>query len=296
MPMQSMKNMLDDALNGGYAVGYFEPWDQYSMEAVIRSAEEKGSPVIIGCGGVMMNQDWFNSGGMEALAKTALVLARRAKVPTAVILNEVLSIKQISWGIEYGFNAVMLDTSDLPFEENARVTRQVVELAHSRGVDVEAELGHLPFGASDSDEGRAELTDPDEAAEFIERTGADALSVSIGNVHVLLEGKAQPDLKLLARIHEKVKVPLVIHGATGFPDDAVPRVIELGVAKFNVGTVLKKAFWSGISEAVRSTPQSAHPQNVIGSRKSGDLIVHACERVRGEVERLIELYMKNSTH
>lgn len=288
-----MKNMLEHALNGGYAVGYFEPWDQYSMEAVIRAAEEKGSPVIIGCGGMMMNQDWFNMGGMEALAKTALVLAKRAKVPTAVILNEALSFEQISRGIEYGFNAVMLDSSDLPFEENVRITRQVVECAHSRGVDVEAELGHLPFGPGDPDEEMAELTDPDSAAEFIERTGADALSVSIGNVHVLLEGKARPDLKLLARIHEKVNVPLVIHGATGFPEAAVPSVIELGVAKFNVGTVLKKAFWSGVSEAVRSTLKSANPQNVIGSRKSEDLIAHACEFVSEEVEKLIELYTKN---
>jgi ketose-bisphosphate aldolase len=288
-----MKNMLEHALNGGYAVGYFEPWDQYSMEAVIRAAEEKGSPVIIGCGGMMMNQDWFNMGGMEALAKTALVLAKRAKVPTAVILNEALSFEQISRGIEYGFNAVMLDSSDLPFEENVRVTRQVVECAHSRGVDVEAELGHLPFGAGNPDEGRAELTDPDAAAEFIERTEADALSVSIGNVHVLLEGKARPDLRLLARIHEKVNVPLVIHGATGFPDEAVSSVIELGVAKFNVGTVLKKTFWSGVSEAVRATPESVNPQNVIGSRKSEDLIAYACEFVSEEVEKLIELYMKN---
>jgi len=296
MPMQSMKNMLERAQNGGYAVGYFEPWDQYSMEAVIRAAEKKHSPVIIGCGCVMMNQDWFNTGGMEALAKTALVTAGRAKVPTAVILNEALSFEQISWGIEYGFNAVMLDTSDLPFEENARITRNVVELAHSKGVDVEAELGHLPFGGGSSDDIRAELTDPDAAAEFIQRTGADALSVSIGNVHVLLEGKAQVDLKLLSRIHEKVNVPLVIHGATGFPDDAVPGVIELGVAKFNVGTVLKKAFWSGINEAVHVTAESENPQNVIGSRKSVDLIAHACERVREEVERLIELYMKNRTN
>jgi ketose-bisphosphate aldolase len=293
MPIQSMKKMLDDALNGSYAVGYFEPWDQYSMEAVIRAAEEKDSPVIIGCGGIMMNQDWFNTGGMEVLAQTAIVLARRAKIPTAVILNEVLSLEQISRGIEYGFNAVMLDTSDLPFEENVLATRQVVDLAHRRGVDVEAELGHLPIGSGDAAEGEALLTDPDEAAEFIERTGADALSVSIGNVHVLLEGKAQPDLALLERIHEKVKVPLVIHGATGFPDEAVPSVIENGVAKFNVGTVLKKAFWSGIHDAILVTPESENPQNVIGSRKSVDLMVHACNGIRGEVERLIGLYLQN---
>ncbi len=290
MPLQSLNKMLKNATDGGYAVGYFEPWDQYSMEAVVQAAEKMGTPVIIGCGGIMMNQAWFNGVGMESLAYVGRVLAEKSGVPAALLLNEVVTFDQVMRGIEYGFNAVMLDSSDLPFEENVEITRKVVETAHTAGVDVEAELGHLPMGSGNND-GKSQLTDPDQAAEFISRTGADALAVSIGNIHVLLKGKSDKlDLDLLERIHEKVDIPLVIHGSTGFPDDAVPRAIQLGVAKFNVGTLLKKAFWAGLKEAIEATPEESNPQYVIGTRENGDIVANARDRMSREIERLIALY------
>jgi ketose-bisphosphate aldolase len=287
-----MREILGDALNGKYAVGYFEPWDQYSMEAVIGAAENLNSPVIIGCGGLMMDRDWFTGMGMEVLAGIGKVLAHRSKVPTALLLNEVSTFEQIEQGLRYGFNAVLLDTSHLSFKENVRLTQMVVAAAHSVNVDVEAELGHLPFGSGEHDKGQPFLTDPDQAAEFVDRTKVDALAVSIGNVHVLLKGKSeQLDFDRLERMHRLVKVPLVIHGSSGFPDGAVSRVIDLGVAKFNVGTVLKRAYWTGLQEALARTPDNANPQHVIGSRGVSDIFVHARERMRAAVERLIALYM-----
>jgi ketose-bisphosphate aldolase len=293
MPLCPMREILSEALKKKYAVGYFEPWDQYSMEAVVQGAENMNAPVIIGCGGIMMDQVWFDGGGMEALAEVGKVLARRSKVPTALLLNEVSNFEQIQRGLSYGFNAVMFDTSHLPFEENVRLTQKVVAAAHAVGVDVEAELGHLPLGSGESDGVMAFPTDPEQAVEFVERTEVDALAVSIGNVHVLLKGKSDRlDLERLERIHRTVQVPLVIHGSTGFPDEAVSRVIELGVAKFNVGTVLKRAFLLGLDEALSNTPADANPQHVMGSRKQSDILVHAREGVRREVERLIALYMR----
>ena len=293
MPLCPMREILEDALNGRYAVGYFEPWDQYSMEAVIEAAETMNAPVIIGCGGIMMDQDWFNGGGMEALACVGKTLARRSRVPTALLLNEVSTLQQIEQGLKYGFNAVMLDTSHLSFEENVRLTKKVVEAAHKVNVDVEAELGHLPLGSGESEDVQPSLTDPQQAAEFVELTGVDALAVSIGNVHVLLEGKSENlDFNRLEEIHRLVKVPLVIHGSTGFPDEAISRAIELGVAKFNVGTVLKRAYWIGLKEALAKTPDDANPQYVIGSRKENDILVQGRERMRYEVERLIKLFMR----
>jgi len=292
MPLCPMREILRDALKGRYAVGYFEPWDQYSMEAVIKAAEDLNSPVIIGCGGMMMDQDWFNGVGMEALAGIGKVLAHYSKVPTALLLNEVSTFEQIEHGLKYGFNAVMLDSSYLSFEENVRLTQKVVATAHTVDVDVEAELGHLPLGSGEYDKGQPFSTDPDQAVEFVDRTKVDALAVSIGNVHVLLKGKSeQLDFDRLEQIHRMVKVPLVIHGSTGFPDEAVHRVIELGVAKFNVGTALKRAYWIGLQEALADTPDHANPQHVVGSRKESDILVHARERMRCEVERLITLYM-----
>ena len=287
-----MREILRDALKGNYAVGYFEPWDQYSMEAVIQAAENMRSPVIVGCGGLMMDQDWFDGGGMEALAGVGKVLAHRSKVPTALILNEVSTFDQIERGLSYGFNAVMLDTSHLSFEENVRMTQKVVAAAHAVDVDVEAELGHLPFGSGENDKEETFLTDPEQAAEFVERTKVDALAVSIGNVHVLLKGKVDNiEFDRLERIHRMVKVPLVIHGSTGFPDDAVRRVIELGVAKFNVGTVLKRAYWLGLKDALTHIRDDANPQHVVGSRTESDIFVHARKQMRSEVERLIAHYL-----
>lgn len=289
MPLTSFKEILRDALKGGYAVGYFEPWDQYSMEAVIQAAEKMNSPVIIGCGGMMMDKEWFDRWGMEGLAALGRVLARRSKVPTALILNEVEAFEQIVRGLVWGFNAVMLDSSHLPYEENVRLTQKVVEVAHAVGADVEAELGHLPVGSCEGSE--SSLTDPEQAADFVARTGVDALAVSIGNVHILLEGKSEElDFNRLARIRQKVGVPLVIHGGTGFPDEAVRLAISLGVAKFNVGTVLKQAFLRGMAEALDEMPEDASPQEVIGSRKESDIMAHARKRMRQEVERLITLY------
>ncbi|MGQ9625341.1 MAG: class II fructose-bisphosphate aldolase [Anaerolineae bacterium] len=289
MPLTSLKEILQDALKGGYAVGYFEPWDQYSMEAVIQAAEKMNSPVIIGCGGMMMDKEWFDRWGMEGMAALGRVLARRSKVPTALILNEVEAFEQIVRGLVWGFNAVMLDSSHLPYEENVRLTQKVVEVAHAVGADVEAELGHLPVGSGEGSE--SSLTDPEQAADFVARTGVDALAVSIGNVHILLEGKSEElDFNRLAQIRQKVGVPLVIHGGTGFPDEAVRRAISLGVAKFNVGTVLKQAFLRGMAEALDETPEDASPQEVIGSRKESDIMAHARKRMRQEVERLITLY------
>jgi fructose-bisphosphate aldolase class II len=282
---------MDDALDGGYAVGYFEPWDQYSMEAVIRTAEKLRSPVIIGCGGIMMNQEWFDEGGLEGLGRVGRALAERSMVPTALILNEVLTFDQVVRGLEYGFNAVMLDTSALSFEDNIRITRKVAEAAHEAGAHAEAELGHLPVGTGE-DEQEPALTDPDQAAEFVAATGIDALGVSIGNIHIMLHGKSENiDLDRLEQIHRKVDVPLVIHGSTGFPDTMVPRAIELGVAKFNVGTALKKAFWEGLREAVDQTPAGENPQHIIGTRDGHDIVQYAADFMQREVQRLIRLYM-----
>jgi ketose-bisphosphate aldolase len=190
----------------------------------------------------------------------------------------------------------MLDTSHLPFEENVALTRKVVDAAHALDVDVEAELGHLPLGSGDEDQATPFSTDPEQAVDFVERTKVDVLAVSIGNIHVLLQGKSnQLDFGRLERIHRMVQLPLVIHGSTGFPDEAVSRVIDLGVAKFNVGTVLKRAFLQGLREALSNTPKDANPQHVMGSRRKDDVLVHAREGMRREVERLIGLYVKSKS-
>lgn len=281
--------LLADALAGGYAVGYFEAWDVYSLEAVLEAAEAEESPVILGFGGVMMEPGWLDGGGLERLGALGLATAQAARVPVALILNEVLTYAQVVRGVKAGFNAVMLASGDLAYAENVALTGQVVETAHAVGVAVEAELGELPDASGLMGDAHGRLTDPAEAARFVAETGIDALGVSVGNVHTLTEGKASIDWQCLAALHEAVSIPLVIHGGTGFPDDAVKRASELGVAKFNYGTFMKQAYLDGLAEAIATLPAGYSIQQVMGSRKASDVLQQAKLRVREQVARRIRL-------
>ncbi len=287
------KDLLADAQAGGYAVGYFEAWDGYSLEAVLEAAEAENAPVILGFGGVMMEPNWFEGGGLERLGALGLTAAQRAKVPVSFILNEVGTYELIVRGIQAGFNVVMLDSSDLPYREHVQLTRQVVQTAHAVGVAVEAEVGELPDASGDMGGGTGRMTDPDEAARFVDETGIDALAVSVGNVHTLIDGQAAIDLERLEAIHQAVSVPLVIHGGTGFPEEAIAPAIARGVAKYNVGAVLKGAFLAGLAEAVAVLPQEASVHQVMGSRKEADVLQQGKARMKEEVTRRMRLMRLN---
>ncbi len=282
--------LLADARSGGYAVGYFECWDIYSFEAVVEAAEAEDAPVMLGIGGVMMEPGWFDGGGLERLAAVGLEVARAAKTPAAFLLNEVQTLGQIGRGLRAGFNAVMLDSSGLPYVEHVRLTRQVVALARAIGAAVEAELGALPDASGELSAGSGRPTDPTEAARFVAETGVDALAVSVGNVHVLARGEATIDFDRLAALREAVPVPLVIHGGTGFPAAAIPQAVGLGVAKVNFGTALKSAFLAGLADAVRTLPPHLSAHQTIGSRKETDVLQQAKLRLRDEIARRIRLW------
>ena len=291
MPLIPMREMLAKALNEGYAVGYFESWDQYSLEAVLEAAEESRSPVILGFGGSMMNQDWFDNGGLQSLTALGRSTVERASVPVTLLLNEVKTYEQIIKGLAWGFTAVMLDTSGLPVEENIAMTRKVVKAAHARDADVEGELWRLSEGNDVIESPSAsKKIDLSQAVRYVKETGVDAFSISIGNIHLLTEGKTKIDFNLLARLKQAVEVPFVIHGGTGFPDAAVPKAIKLGVAKFNVGTILKQIFWNTIRETIDSLPSAINVQEVIGSRKTTDFLEKAKNKVKSEVKRRMEVY------
>lgn len=291
MALIPMRDMLRAALSGGYAVGYFEAWEQYSLEAVVEAAEEVRSPVILGVGGSMMQQSWFDGGGLRRLAALCRAAGEDARVPVALILNEVATYEQIVRGLAWGFTAVMLDTSALSFAENVAATQRVVATAHALDADVEGEVDCLPDASGAMHAGSTSgLTDPDAAVRFVEETGIDALSVSIGNVHILTEGQAEIDLEHLARVRDAVAIPLVVHGGTGFPDGLVPQAIALGVAKFNVGTIMKQVFLAGVREAIGSLPDKLDIQQAVGSRKTGDVLLAGKMRVKDEVMHRLRIY------
>ncbi len=288
MTIVSMRELLRRAREGGYAVPYFEAWDQYSLEAVCVVAERLRAPLVLGYGAALADQDWLDGGGIEALAGLARGLAERASVPAAVLFNEARTLAHAERGLLAGCNTVMLDSAGLPYAEHVERTRELVELAHGRGAVVEAELGSLPDAGDPSDQ--AEHTDPALARAFVEATGVDALAVSIGNVHLMVEGESSVDLDLLEQLQRAVPVPLVIHGGSGFPATAVRPALARGVCKFNVGTCLKLAVLRGLREA--STDAGDRPEGYLelGSRKAGDVLRRANEGMFPAMAELTQLY------
>ncbi len=285
MALVPLTGLLADARAGGYAVGYFEAWDGYSLEAVLEAAEAEHAPVILGFGCLLVDQGWLDAGGIETLGSLGRGAAERSRVPASLLLNETRRLEHALRGIEAGFNAVMLCSSEV--ETVSRLVRE----AHGRGVAVEGELGTLPDAAGDEiDSSRASLTDPEQAAAFVTATGVDCLAVSFGNVHVLEGRTAAVDLDRLDAVHRRVGVPLVVHGGTSFPAEAVEGAIARGVAKFNVGTALKRAFLGGLTAAVTSTAAGASPHDLLGSHGPADLLAAAKPRLIEVVRGLIRLY------
>lgn len=297
MPLVSMMSLLAGARQGGYGVGYFEAWDGYSLEAVLEAAEEERAPVILGFGCMMAYSSWLDRGGIELLAGIGRAVAARARVPVALLLNEAQTYEQAVRGMEAGFKAVMLDTSAWPSPKALDAVARLTREANARGGDgrlpvaVEAELGRLPdAGEAGIDGSAATLTDPDAAAEFVEQSGVDCLAVSIGNVHLLAGGLAPVDLGRLEAIHRRVNVPLVIHGGSSFPPEAVPRAIACGVAKFNVGTVLKTTFLDAVQEEMGRWHHRLNVHEILGSHGEEDFLVAGQWAMKAKVRELIRLY------
>jgi ketose-bisphosphate aldolase len=291
VPLAPLTTLLADAQAHGYALGYFEAWDGWSFEAVVEAAEAERAPAIIGTGCLLGHQPWFDAGGIELLGAIGSEVARSARVPVALLLNETHTLEQSLRGLDAGFNAVMMHTGELDHAEAVATIAQLVTAARARGATVEAELGKLPDAARGAtDDSAASLTDPDEAASFVEATGVDCLAVSVGNVHLLAHGGAVINLDRLRAVHERVRVPLVIHGATGFPPHDIAPAISAGVAKFNVGTAVRSAFLRGLTEAVAALPAEPDVHAVIGSHAPADVLEAGKTAMVEVVRNLIRQY------
>jgi len=246
----SMSDMLKEAQRERYAVGYFESWNLESTRAVVKAAEEARSPLFVGFNGGFLDEHGYN---VEYYASIGKVAVDSASVPAALLLNEVSGFKQVVQAIRLGFNAVMIDLSLLPFEEAVEQAKSIVETSHLANVSVEAQFDSLPAAKKGAMEevSNIAMTDPRKAAEFVEKTGVDALSVSIGNVHGLYKGWAHIDFQRLQEIKKIIGTPLVLHGATGISDEDVKKAIGLGVCKINVGHALRLAFAEVIRNSLR---------------------------------------------
>lgn len=241
---------LREAHRDGWALAAFSVYNLEQTLAVCSAAEETGVPVLVQAG-----SSAFAYAGLEPLAALALAAARTSSGQVGVHLDHATSEDEIDRCLELGYTSVMFDGSALPLAENVRRTRAVVERAHAAGAWVEAELAGFAGEEDETMEVAATaLTDPEQAERFVAETGVDALAVAIGNVHGIPAAPVVLDFERLAQIRARVDVPLVLHGASGLPDDDVRRAIAGGVAKINVNTELRRAFRAALGEVAAAPP------------------------------------------
>jgi len=246
MELINMKILLQFAQKNRIAVGAFTIWSLDSAQAVIDAANELDMPVIMQAGDLECNY-----AGMENIAEIARMAVRKSKVPAALNLDHGASPEWAENAIKAGFTSVMIDASKYGFEENIRITKEVVAMAKSAGVSVEAELGRIggaegKIGVAGED---AAQTDPQQARKFAERTGIDALAVAIGTAHGFYTESPVLNIERLKKIAAATEVPLVLHGGSGTPDDQVAEAIQNGITKINICTEFVAAMGKGYISA-----------------------------------------------
>lgn len=268
--------LLTHARQGGYSIGAFNVYNLEEAIAVVKVAESLDSPVIL-----QMLPKALEIGG-RPLIKLCLEAGRSAAVPVSVHLDHCASESVIDQALAGGMLSIMADGSHLPYEENIRFTRRVVDLADRCGGVVEAELGRLT-GTEDGltvDQKEAQLTDPDQAAAFVGQTGVAALAVCIGNVHGRYTRRPELDFDRLEAIGQRVLLPLVLHGTSGLPDAMILESTRRGVCKFNVNTELRQAYIRSAKEYLTAV---AAPELV-------DLMQVVIEGVKQPVQSKMELF------
>ena len=237
--------LIQDAVTGGYAVGAFNMHNVETTEALVRAAEKAASPVFLQVGRAIVPH--------MGLRKAYEMTRRVAEESEA---DYVIHLDHGPWdevfeAIKLGFTSIMYDGAHLPFEENIRTTRKVVEVAHAFGIPVEAELGKIP-DADEEVDWQSYYTDVAQAERFVAETGVDFLAISVGIVHGVPLAAPQPlDIQRVKEIKQVTGIPLVLHGASGVPEDEVRAAMDAGVHKFNADTDLRHAFRAGV-EAVWS--------------------------------------------
>lgn len=263
--------LLVRAREEGFAVGAFNLNNMEFLQAIAEAAEEEDSPVIL-----QVSQGAARYAGLPNIVAMARAATEERRVPAALHLDHGTSFDMVVKCIQAGFSSVMIDGSKLPLDQNAELVSRVVSVARPAGVSVEAELGRI-LGTEDEitvTDREATFTDPHEAARFVELTGVDSLAVAVGSAHGLYRGEPELDFQRLQEIALRVDIPLVLHGASGIPDEAVKKAVALGISKVNIDTELRIAFVSSLRDFLLEHPREFDPRKVLGpSRDAVKLVV-----------------------
>ena len=295
--------LMQKAMKNNFAVGAFNINNMEILQGIIAAAKELDAPLIL-----QVSKGAREYAGRTYIMKLAEAAEKDSNLPIAIHLDHGDSFELCKQVIDDGFTSVMIDGSHLQFEENIALTKKVVDFAHGKKVSVEAELGKLIGEQFDAGEGgavsaNAIYTDPEQAKEFVERSGCDSLAVAIGTSHGAYKFKAEPklDLERLQRIRRLVKIPLVLHGASsvlpeyvavcnsfgasiqgskGVPEDQIQQAVKIGVQKVNIDTDLRIAMTAAVRKSLSEKPAEFDPRKYLGPAR---------EMIKEVVERKIKL-------
>lgn len=256
MALVTTKELLLKAQEGGYAVGAFNVENMEMVQAVLAAAEELHSPVIM-----QTTPSTVKYAGLDYYYANVKTAAERASVPVVMHLDHGSSFELAMQALRTGYTSIMIDGSHGTFEENVAVSKAVADACHPSGVPVEAELGKVGGKEDDLEGGEGNpYTDPLQAKEFVEKTGVDSLAVAIGTAHGVYKGTPKLDVERLSEIRKVVDIPLVLHGTSGVPDEAVKECIKRGICKVNYATDLRIAFSKGVNEVLKDHPETIDPK------------------------------------
>ncbi|EMK3045812.1 ketose-bisphosphate aldolase [Listeria monocytogenes] len=247
----NMKQLLEVAKENKFAVGAFNVADSNFLRVVVEEAEKNNAPAIIAVHPTELDftkDDFF---------QYFLARIKNSPVPFVLHLDHGDNMGDVMRAVRCGFSSVMIDGSLLPFEENIRVTKEVVDVCHKLGVSVEGELGTIGKTGNSIEGGVSEIiyTKPEEAEEYISRTGVDTLAVAIGTAHGIYPKDKEPKLRLdiLKEIKALVNIPLVLHGGSANPDAEIAAAVEIGIQKVNISSDYKYAFYKKCREILSTT-------------------------------------------
>jgi len=304
MPLVTTKEMFEKSMKEGFAIGAFNINNMEILQGIVDAAEKQKSPVIL-----QASSGAIKYARIKYLMKMVEAAVEETTIPIAIHLDHGADFEACKMCIDNGFTSVMIDGSKYSFEENIEITKKVVEYAHARGVVVEAELGQLAGIEDDVNvsEADAKYTDPDQAKEFVERTGCDSLAIAIGTSHgaYKFKGEAKLRMDILKEIKEKIpNTPIVLHGAStvipelvdtcnkyggdipgakGVPDEILHEASISGVSKINVDTDLRLAFTGEIRKALAENPGAFDPRKYLtpAREKITEVVEHKIKNVFG---------------
>lgn len=272
MALVTTKQLLLDAQKGGYAVGAFNVENMEMVQAVVAAAEELRSPVIM-----QTTPSTVKYANLNYFYENVKVAAQESSVSVVIHLDHGNSFELAMQAYRTGYTSIMIDGSHEGFEDNIALTSAVVKACHPGEVPIEAELGKVGGKEDDLDGGEGDpYTNPQEAAEFVERTGIDSLAVAIGTAHGVYKGVPKLDFSRLSEIRKAVSIPLVLHGTSGVPDEDVAECIKRGICKVNYATDLRIAFTKGINQVLKENPDTIDPKkyNAKGREEVRKYVMH----------------------